>query len=364
MSVLRGCRIHTRSDAERIRRERRERFNRARSAGTIPTAGTRANAAGLESRESMQGIRPITRICSASILLALAACGSSSSGDDPTTLKPGDPFKPHESGNVSAIGDTDPDSEPATNSGDPTPESPVLVGAPAGDVMERGDIGEICVGDGLCEVPDVDASGFCEREGGPVDLIYVDGVVVETICYPPADDPDRPTENIATTTPGDVEVVQNANKTTVTFDPATDGMPIEGNISVDGNNVAIYGNGPDNTVLDGDVALDGNNARLRGLTITGDLIIRKNNVAVVLCRVLGNVRLETSSTNGSVFAQNEIWGDFTSDSNGNILVANSVLGAWEHTGNGNTCDGNHVFADADGDESIDDDERGELLICD
>ena len=299
----------------------------------------------------------------ASILLALAACGSDA-GSDPRVLKEGDPFQPHASGNVSAIGDTDPESEPATGrGGESAPESPVLVGAPAGDVSE-GEIGEVCVDEGRCEVPDAEASSFCEREGGPVDLIYVDGKVVETICYPPADDPKRPTEVVASTKPGDVEVVQNANKTTVTFDPATDGMPIEGNISVDGNNVAIYGNGPDNTVLDGDVTLDGNNARMRGLTITGDLILKKNNVAVVLCRILGNVRLEAQSTNGSVFAQNEIWGDFTSGSNGNVIVANSVLGKWAHTGNGNTCDGNHLFADADGDESIDDDERGALLSCD
>ena len=306
---------------------------------------------------------PRTLACFVSILLALAACGGSEGGSDPSLLKEGDPFQPHQDGNVSAIGDTDPDGEPATgSSGETTPESPVLVGAPAGDVSE-GDVGEVCVEEGRCEVLDVEGSNFCEREGGPVDLIYVDGVVVETICYPPADDPERPTEVVETTMPGDIEVVQNANNTTITFDSATDGTPIEGNISVDGNNVAIYGNGPDNTVIDGDVTLDGNNVRMRGLTITGDLIIKKNNLAVVLCRILGNVRLETQSTNGSVFAQNEIWGDFTSDSNGNVYVANAVLGKWEHTGNGLTCDGNHMFTDADGDDAIGDDERGELLTC-
>jgi hypothetical protein len=163
--------------------------------------------------------------------------------------------------------------------------------------------------------------------------------------------------------PGDIDIVQMANRTTVTFDPATDGMPIKGNIAVDGNNVAIYGNGPDNTIIDGNVVLDGNTVRLRGVTITGDLIIRKNRAAVVLCRVLGNVVLETKSTNGSVFAENDIWGDFTSDSNGNVFVANDVLGGWKHAGNGNTCDDNYGFADADSDNIVDDDEHGKLLTC-
>ena len=41
-----------------------------------------------------------------------------------------------------------------------------------------------------------------------------------------------------------------------------------------------------------------------------------------------------------------------------------MLGVWEHTGNGNTCDDNYLFADGDGDELVDDDERSELLGCD
>ena len=196
-----------------------------------------------------------------------------------------------------------------------------------------------------------------------MDLIYVDGELVETICYPPATDPERPTLEIDSTMPGDIDVVQNANKTTITFDPATDGMPITGNISVDGNNVAIYGNGPDNTIIDGNVVLDGNTIRLRGVTITGNLVLRKNRAAVVLCRILGNVQLESMSTNGSVFAENDIWGNFTSTSNGNVLVANDVLGNWQHDGNGNTCDNNAHFIDVDADEVVDDSERAELLTC-
>jgi hypothetical protein len=297
-------------------------------------------------------------------LLGLAGCSSSHDESEGVEVAPGDPFGNYDSGNVSVIGEADEEPPPAASEPDPdeppTSTGTVLVGTPEGE----GDVGEmaVCV-DGLCSVPPVDTSNWCERDGGPVDLIYVDGVLVETICYPPADDPDRPTMEIDTTTPGDIEVVQTANNTTVTFDPATNGTPIEGNIAIDGNNVAIYGNGPDETIIDGDVMLDGNTVRLRGVTITGDLILMKNRAAVVLCRIEGNVRLSTTSTNGSVFAENDIWGDFTSDSNNNVFVANDVLGLWEHVGNNNTCDDNSGFADENDDGLVDDEERTEQLTC-
>jgi hypothetical protein len=292
-------------------------------------------------------------ICS--LLLFGVAC--SDSHDGRTNVAPGDPFHNYDEGNTNVIGVDNPgDATPDTDGDDSEPgETPILVGAPGG--------GEVCINDSLCTVPPVDESEWCDREGGPVDLIYVDGELVDTICYPPADDPERPLEEITGAT-GDVDVAQNANKTTVVFDEATNGVPIAGDITVDGNNVAIYGNGPDNTIIDGNVALDGNNARLRGVTITGDLILSKNNVAIVLSRIMGNVRLETMSTNNSVFAENEIFGSFTSDSNGNLFVGNAVLGEFTHTGNGNTCDRNYAFADDDADGVIDDEEVGEPLSCD
>ena len=301
-------------------------------------------------------------IVSVSCLLVMA-CGDSSSSGGKTNVAPGDPFADFEDMNTTVIGGgqtatsvvQDADAGGGVQSG-----SPILVGSPAGDPNAPR---EVCLSDTLCEVAETDTSSWCERDGGPVDLIFVDGVLVETICYPPADDPDRPTEHVESTSGGDINILQMANRTTVTFDEATDGMPIAGDVTVDGNNVSIYGNGPDNTIIDGDVTLDGNNTRLRGVTITGDLILNKNSVAIVLSRIMGNLRLESMSTNNSVVAETDIFGSFTSDSNGNLFVGNDVSGDWEHTGNGNTCDRNFAFSDDDGDEVIADEERGAALTC-
>lgn len=303
-------------------------------------------------------------VCSLMLIGAVACSGDDESGK--TNVAPGDPFGDYNDGNINVIG-VDP-ANPYDNpmaggdgdgDGDAVPETPVLVGSFDAD---PGDV-EVCSNESLCTVPPVDSSGWCEREGGPVDLIYVDGELVDTICYPPAEDPERPVEEITSST-GDVEVAQNANNTTVVFGDETDGVPLVGDLVVDGNNVAIYGNGPDNTIIDGSVTLDGNNARLRGVTITGDLILSKNNVAIVLSRILGNVQLSGNATNNSVFAENEIFGSFTSDSNNNIIVGNAVLGEFTHTGNGNTCDRNYAFDDANDNQSLDDGEAGDALSCD
>jgi len=297
------------------------------------------------------------------LCLLVAGCGDDSGSGGKTNVAPGDPFGDFEDMNTTVIGGgqtatsvvQDGDAGGGVQSG-----SPILVGAPVGDPNAPQ---EVCLSDTLCEAPATDTSSWCERDGGPVDLIFVDGVLVETICYPPADDPDRPTEHVETTSGGDINILQMANRTTVTFDEATNGLPIVGDVSVDGNNVSIYGNGPDNTIIDGDVTLDGNNTRLRGVTITGDLILNKNNVAIVLSRIMGNLRLESNSTNNSIVAETDIFGSFTSDSNGNLFVGNDVSGDWEHTGNGNTCDRNFAFSDDDGDEVIADEERGAALTC-
>jgi hypothetical protein len=293
--------------------------------------------------------------------MLLLAC---SDDDESSRSRLPDGYGDYADENVTAIGggsadeDEDEPVGPPGSADDDVPVGDVQVAQPAGDDDE------VCFDDGLCEVPPTDESDWCEREGGPVDLIYVDGELVETICYPPAEDPERPVETIDSTREGDVEIVQMANNTTVVFSDDTDGMPFAGDISVDGNNVAIYGNGADATIIDGTVTFDGNNLRLRGVTITGDLVIRKNNVAVVLCRILGNVVLETESTNGSVFAENDIFGSFSTDSNGNVLVGNDVLGDWTVTGNGTICDRNFRFTDDDGDEFVGDDERdAEPLTC-
>lgn len=215
------------------------------------------------------------------------------------------------------------------------------------------------ISDSLCVPADTDGSDWCERDGGPVDIVIVEGKVQEVICYPPADDPERPTETV-TSTDDDIAVVQSANNTTVVFADSTNGEPIDGDMSIDGNNVAVYGNGPDETIIDGDVTISGNNVRLRGVTVRGDLTIGLNSAAIVLSRVLGNVSI---SKNNTVFVENDVFGDLESSMNNTTLTGNDVEGAWRVTGRNDTCDANHAFSDINDDQIVDAAERGALLQC-
>ncbi|MCA9519744.1 MAG: hypothetical protein KC609_02170 [Myxococcales bacterium] len=198
---------------------------------------------------------------------------------------------------------------------------------------------------------------FCSQEGAKADLIVVDGVVVDVVCYPP------PTPaNTTTVVPdnGNVDVPQNANNTVIVFDSSTDGEPIKGNITVDGNNVAIYGNGPDKTIIEGDLHIDGNNARVRGVTVTGNVTWGLNGGALLFSVVQGNV---TVDKNNIIVSAVDVWGNVTVSGNNAILVANRVAGNWQITGNGEFCDGNYAFVDDNQDNKIQSTEIGDLLTC-
>jgi hypothetical protein len=207
------------------------------------------------------------------------------------------------------------------------------------------------------EALDTAEGKFCSEPDAKMDVIVVDGEVVEVICYPP------PTEENMTTVEqgqGDTEVPQNANNTVIVFDPSTDGEVIEGDISVDGNNVAIYGNGSDKTIIEGDLIISGNNARVRGLYIKGDVVLDLNNTALLFCVVEGNVEIRK---NNVTVAATEVYGNMTVLGNNAVLVQNGVQGDWDIVGYEQLCDGNYAFDDANSDFVIADDEIGDPLTC-
>jgi hypothetical protein len=171
---------------------------------------------------------------------------------------------------------------------------------------------------------------YCKTDEGPADAIVVDGVIVEVVCYEDTDGSSGPTKVIG-------DVPQQDNGAVITFDPSTDGKPIAGDVVVDGNNVTIYGNGPDNSIIDGNLTITGNNARVRGVRVTGDLLITLNTAAVVFSVIEGNVRMET---NNSLLAECEVYGNVEVPGNNCILVNNRVGGQWNIGGQGAICDGN------------------------
>lgn len=263
--------------------------------------------------------------------IALAGCGDDDAGSVQVTEAPGEDVGFGE-GTVVVSGD----------------DTFVVTGDPGGECVEiNGD----CV--------QVDGGVHCNEDGAQVDVIVVDGEVVDVICYPP-DEPDN-VDTVISDGDGNVEIPQNANGSVVTFDEGTDGEPIEGNVRIDSERTALYGNGPGDTIIDGNVTLASNNSRVRGMTIMGNLVYEQNanNSAASFCEVHGNLQV---SANGFTATNCVVWGNVDIQGNGATLVNIGVQGDW-NPGGDPICDGCYSFDDANEDFVVDDAEIGDDLTC-
>jgi hypothetical protein len=205
----------------------------------------------------------------------------------------------------------------------------------------------------------------CKDEDAKADvLVDEDGVVVDVICYPTGGVSIEDFE-------GDVMGLENGE--VLVIDDQDDGADVTGNVTLDGNNILLFGHGPDVSVIDGNLHLDKNNALVRGIRVTGDVLIDKNNPSFVDCVIEGNL---TICGNNVSVALCEVWGktsiggeacsastDEQKGGNNAILVANRLLSAPEIFVNGTVCNDNRLFADTDDDKTIDDDEVGDLVSC-
>jgi len=249
-----------------------------------------------------------------------------------------------------------------------------VVEAPGDDVGFRGDnTSVVVVGDNTYVVTGdpgnecVEIEGQCIDVGdgqhcgdnAQVDVVVVDGEVVDVICYP---EPEGTSiEEVERDADGNGEVPQDANGTVVVFDPATDGEPIDGDIDMQGERIAIVGNGVDETIIDGNVHFQSNNSRVRGVTITGNLTygINSNNSAASFCKVYGNLEVDSNEFVGSNCI---VFGNVRVSGNGATLVNIGVGGEWDVNASA-LCDGCYSFDDADGDFDVTEEEEGEALTC-
>lgn len=267
-------------------------------------------------------------------LLALtlaAACGEA----DP--LAGVDPFGAYQDEHVTVIG------------GDTT--VPIASG-------ELGKKGCLQVTTSTC-VPVKREGKYCKASTGPVDAILVGGMVAEVVCY--ADEGKKdPALVVDADGDGDIDIPQNANGSVITFDPSSDGKAVVGDVTLDANNVTLYGNGPDRSIIKGNLRITGNNARVRGIRVKGNVDIELNTAALILAVVEGNLTIRSNNT---LVAETAVFGNVTVDGNNAILVGDGTQGNWRIDGSGASCERNYRFQDADSDKVVDPGERGDDLSC-
>ncbi len=284
----------------------------------------------------------VVRVFLAGCVVLLAACGAEETSSSGWSVDEGD-------GSETEYGD-----ETTVVSTPGSTESDVIV---TGDPDECVDIDGECV-----DLDEAKENGgqYCDDPDAQADIIVVDGEVVDVICYPPKEDGEQIDET-ERDPDGNTEVPQTGSGRVVTFDDETNGEPIEGDVVIEAERATIYGNGPENTILDGNLTVRSNHARVRGVTITGDVSFgtNANNSALSFCKIYGNLEV---AANGFSANNCQVFGDVTVSGNDAALTNIGVQGTWEVNPNAE-CNGCYSFADENEDFVVEDDEIGEELTC-
>lgn len=279
-----------------------------------------------------------TSLCTRALKLALLAAPLVYAGcGEEDRLAGTNPFLPYEDSNVTVIGGS--------------PDVPVASGELNGD-------GCLEVTADSC-VPVNRTGTYCRETSGPADAVVVNGQVAIVVCY--ADEAQKgPVDVIDTNSDGNIDIPQQENGAVITFDPSTDGKPFNGNVTIDGNNVTLYGNGPDKSIINGNLTIDGNNARVRGIRVKGNVEIKSNTVALLFTIVEGNLHVPM---NNVLVAETQVFGNFESAGNNEIFAGNGTGGNWHVTGSGDQCERNYAFDDGNDDLNVQAEERGAALAC-
>ena len=200
----------------------------------------------------------------------------------------------------------------------------------------------------------------CEDPDARADVVVEDGEVVDVICYPPKEDGTN-IEEVGEESGGTTEVPQTENGSIVTFDPSTDGEPIEGDVTISSERTTLYGNGVDKTTIEGNVTVASNESRVRSLTVDGNVTYQKNsnNSALAFCRILGNLEV---SSNDFTATDCRVFGDVTVDGKGARMLNIGVAGDWEIDPSAD-CRGCYSFTDQNEDQVVQPAEHGEELKC-
>jgi len=179
------------------------------------------------------------------------------------------------------------------------------------------------------------------------------GKVADVICY--EQDVRVETLNIDRVKSADV-----GNKTVLVLDGIDDGVDVEGNVVISGNNATVWGEGPDVSVIGGTLKITKNNAVVRGVRIRGDVGVTKNNAQFSRCVIEGDL---TVTGNNATFADCVILGDVKIAGVNTVLAQNRFGKSYDIRGKNLTCNENYTFSDADEDGDFDDSEVGDLVNC-
>lgn len=184
-------------------------------------------------------------------------------------------------------------------------------------------------------------------------ILDADGHVADVICY-------EQDVSVETVSIDKVTSAEAGNKTVLVLDGAADGLDVEGNVTLSGNNATLWGEGADVSEIGGSVKIEKNNAIVRGVRIHGDVAVTKNNAQFSMCVIEGDL---TVTGNNTTIADCVVLGAVKIAGVNTVLVQNRFGSEYEIGGKNLTCNENYVFVDADEDGSFEADEEGDEVTC-
>lgn len=156
------------------------------------------------------------------------------------------------------------------------------------------------------------------------------GKVVRVVCEPI---PAAPTPIDGQ---GNIDIGKD-NKGVVTIDNTNDGVDVTGDVKSTGQNVSVFGSGPDLSVIGGNIDASGNNFTARGVTVKGNVTIDGNDATLLLSVVEGDVIIKG---NNAVVAGCTVLGKIIIEGNNAVLVGNKVSQGIQPGQQNASCDGN------------------------
>lgn len=195
----------------------------------------------------------------------------------------------------------------------------------------------------------------CGADAAADIIVDAAGNVVDVICY--GQDvvvQDVPTDQV------DTYSTEKENNTVLVLDGASDGVDVDGDIVIDGNNAIVYGEGPDVSVVSGTLQLEMNNAKIRGVRIQGDVTIDKNDTKLSFCVIEGDLTIHGNNT---TVAECQVFGTVEITGLNTVFVRNGCENAERLGGFNLTCSDNVSFLDDNADLVVQDSELGGAMEC-
>ncbi|MEL6177639.1 MAG: hypothetical protein AAFS10_01740 [Myxococcota bacterium] len=200
---------------------------------------------------------------------------------------------------------------------------------------------------------------YCAEEGAQLQAVQdPEEQVVSGVCYPGFGIGEQPPSEVFLDVEDGLLLSQFSSGVRV----ALGETELEGPLTVAAEGAVLRGEGVSATTLKGGLVLENNNARIRGLTIEGDLTLpdNANNIALSNCRITGNLIIQS---NNAFVVDCIVLGDLDLRGDNATLARVDIGGVFDRDSSPAHCLGVASLQMGGDDDDDDDDDDEDGIFC-